>query len=366
MRKCDKIIALFATTVVLAATGVARADEKADALLKEVDARTQAIQTFHAKVIRKGREGTTEGQVFLQRPNRGRVVMKGSGSLSSVRVSDGETLWQTVSDKEFTRSAAPPGLGQLWPFFNRVEDIQFGMKEATRTYRGSRTADGEAFEVVEFRLERPLPQTIRLYISPDRLVRRIEAESEQFGKGETVYTEIQTDQPIDPDIFVFRPTEGMVERKTARPQDIEAGLLGVGKKAPDFTVPTMSGRTLSLKEALRGKKAVLLDFWFYGCPGCLQEFSHLKQLYASLRNKGLEIVAVNQGDSDEIIRKFLKQGGYTFPVAKGPKDGGIFSKYGVVAFPTNYLIDRYGKVVFRSVGFDEQGLKRALTGLGLK
>ena len=37
-----------------------------------------------------------------------------------------------------------------------------------------------------------------------------------------------------------------------------------------------------------------------------------------------------------------------------------------MAYPTNYLIDADGKIVWRSVGFNEEDLRAALAKLGLK
>ena len=45
------------------------------------------------------------------------------------------------------------------------------------------------------------------------------------------------------------------------------------------------------------------------------------------------------------------------------KIGGL---YGVQAYPTNYLIGPDGKVLWRSVGFDEEGLRAALAKAGVK
>ena len=44
----------------------------------------------------------------------------------------------------------------------------------------------------------------------------------------------------------------------------------------------------------------------------------------------------------------------------------VFQQYGVQGYPTNYLLDENGKVVFRSLGFDEAGLHTALAKLGLE
>lgn len=51
------------------------------------------------------------------------------------------------------------------------------------------------------------------------------------------------------------------------------------------------------------------------------------------------------------------------------KEGGIYDvaeKYGVMAYPTNYLVNAEGKVVWRGVGFDEAAMRKALEQAGLK
>jgi hypothetical protein len=37
----------------------------------------------------------------------------------------------------------------------------------------------------------------------------------------------------------------------------------VGKPAPLFTLPSPSGRPVALQDAINGRKAVLVNFWFY-------------------------------------------------------------------------------------------------------
>ena len=78
------------------------------------------------------------------------------------------------------------------------------------------------------------------------------------------------------------------------------------------------------------------------------------------------MIAINNGDKKDVINSYVKENEFTFRVGMPPKGYGIFSDYGVQAYPTNYLVDSNGKVVFRSVGFDEQGIKAALDKLGVK
>ncbi len=51
---------------------------------------------------------------------------------------------------------------------------------------------------------------------------------------------------------------------------------------------------------------------------------------------------------------------------RNTKDYAVFEDYGVMAYPTNYVLDSEGKVVYRSLGFDEKAIRAALEKLGVK
>jgi hypothetical protein len=73
-----------------------------------------------------------------------------------------------------------------------------------------------------------------------------------------------------------------------------------------------------------------------------------------------------------VINKYVSDNHFTFKIGMGGErvPGGkqheVFGLYGVQAYPTNYLVDPAGKVVYRSVGFNEAGLRAALEKLGVK
>jgi hypothetical protein len=93
-------------------------------------------------------------------------------------------------------------------------------------------------------------------------------------------------------------------------------------------------------------------------------------MYAELKSKGLELIAINNGDSKDRINQYVKEGSFTFPIGMGgprnTKDYQVFENYGVQAYPTNYVIGPDGKVVFRTIGFNEKGIREALAKLGVK
>jgi len=97
---------------------------------------------------------------------------------------------------------------------------------------------------------------------------------------------------------------------------------------------------------------------------------HLQKLYAELKDKGFDIIAVNAGDPADRITKYFTDSGFGFRSVMGGPPGSTgyktMEQYGVQAYPTNYLVDGDGKIVWRSVGFDEAGLIEALKKMGLK
>ena len=69
-----------------------------------------------------------------------------------------------------------------------------------------------------------------------------------------------------------------------------------------------------------------------------------------------------------MINKYVKENNFTFLIGmKGKGDNyDAALQYRVEAYPTNYVLDGNGKIVFRSVGFDEAGIRAALQKLDVK
>jgi hypothetical protein len=98
------------------------------------------------------------------------------------------------------------------------------------------------------------------------------------------------------------------------------------------------------------------------------EFPHLQKIADEYRASGLEVLTLNASDSRATIRRYFESEGFdlkTGLLEDTRTANTLLRQYGVQAFPTNYLIGRDGKVVWRGVGFDEKALRKAIAGLGL-
>lgn len=142
------------------------------------------------------------------------------------------------------------------------------------------------------------------------------------------------------------------------PQALAAQIQKAGFDVPnrdlpsqDFTLESLAGDQVSLS-SFKGK-VVLLSFWATWCGPCKQEMPEMQALYEKLKGKGFEVVAVDMMEDKAVVADFVKKSGYTFPVLldhTGAVGGG--QMYNARAIPTNYILDKAGKIVGRKIGVD--------------
>jgi thiol-disulfide isomerase/thioredoxin len=132
----------------------------------------------------------------------------------------------------------------------------------------------------------------------------------------------------------------------------------------DFTLFSPDGKKVTLSK-LKGK-VVVLDFWATWCGPCKNSFPYLEKIYRKYKsNKQVAVLAMNtwerlQGaEREQAVRDFLKANKYTFPVVY---DSNFVAKYGVEGIPTKFIIDKNGRIQFKSVGFENgEGMTNELT-----
>ena len=120
------------------------------------------------------------------------------------------------------------------------------------------------------------------------------------------------------------------------------------KPAVDFNLPDMEEELVSLKD-FRGK-VVLLNFWFPSCGPCQMELPHIQKIHEKYKDQDLKILLIQVAQTKEEGKKFLELNKYTltslFSDGKWALDN-----YGVKSCPTNFFIDRQGRIIFKSTGY---------------
>lgn len=124
--------------------------------------------------------------------------------------------------------------------------------------------------------------------------------------------------------------------------------LDVGNRAPDFTVTTINGETVSLSD-LRGQ-TVLLNFWGTWCGPCRREMPDFQAVYEEYSDKGFTILALAVGgDTEADVIEFRDEFGLTFPLAVDEGDI-INDQYGIISQPSTLILDEDGEIIFKNFG----------------
>ncbi len=124
----------------------------------------------------------------------------------------------------------------------------------------------------------------------------------------------------------------------------EGTVLGLGDVMADISITTPDGEQYKISELLEKKPVVVLNFWFLNCMPCLMEFPYLQEAYMEYEHV-VDVLAINPYDGNNAnVSAFQNEKGYTFPMA--PSDPSLAALFGVKAYPTTIVIDRYGIITF--------------------
>jgi methylamine dehydrogenase accessory protein MauD len=159
----------------------------------------------------------------------------------------------------------------------------------------------------------------------------------------------------------------MEQLEATTPNRVGRGGLMAGKKAPDFTLPSVLGPEVSLHDfAGRG---VFLVFTQAGCGPCLEIMPELNRLargvgFPSNGGAGPQVVVINNGDLPT-TRKWSIEAAARFPVLIQDKYS-ISKKYQVFATPFAFLIDECGVISSKGLVTNRQHIGYVLSGARAK
>lgn len=369
-----------AVMLTMSVTLSCEAQESAQIFVQKMSQAAHNQRTLNADIqfIWKTSTGTkaASGTIRLMKPNYALIKLTGDYPLR-VLASDGTTRYLAPDDKSYTQEPIDPHGEKIdtpwWGFPFRFFFGQSLNPFATVTNATeqldtvlSESVDGRQFRVLQAHGNGPMGEyKAQFYFFGDVLERTIVQFSSGTKSGvfEAKLSNVHVNVTYSARSFHFVPVAGQ------EPASISSGMLAIGEKAPDFTLPTPEGKPLTLSTQLQGKKATLVNFWYYNCAPCRIEFPEFEKLYEQYRGQGFTIVAVNRGDSAKTVSDYAHRAGLEFPIALGGEFGrpGVFANYKVSEeFPQTYLLDAEGRIVYRTAGMDIDGLKRALQQIGLR
>ncbi len=385
-------------------------DPEALALLQKVQTVTQKTHSLTADFTdiydyrNPPREFRNVGNVRLMKPNYAFVQHwnprknKKTGvweksSDSMIEASDGKTAWVVFFGGEYQKTKADPhgrNVGNdytpTFEFFDPAHSLlaQVHKQQAkgqliALTYAGTEVWEGRTYRLVDWEYKNDyqfgdeitkkapggvVTERDRLYIGNDNLVYRLVDTYNVGWSGERALRNVRVNAPLTAASFKFTLPPG-AHLPTPPPP-----LLAAGTPAPDFAAVAPDGSTVHLSD-YKGK-TVVLDFWSTWCGPCQMSMPHLEKVYQQVKDKNVAVLGVCVWDEKPAYDTWVtaKKGTYNFPTAfdpagRGPKS--IASNlYHVSGIPTQYVIDKDGKIAASTVGYDEGGtdLEAALNKLG--
>lgn len=118
-----------------------------------------------------------------------------------------------------------------------------------------------------------------------------------------------------------------------------------GDKPPGISGTDIHGEFINLSQ-FKGN-VIVLYFWTKSC--CGERVKQLEPYYCNNRYKGLAILAINVGNTSEIVESYAKDNGLTFTLQTDER-GMTAREYGVFGFPTIFILDRDGIIRKKILG----------------
>lgn len=129
--------------------------------------------------------------------------------------------------------------------------------------------------------------------------------------------------------------DGTIEFRIASPRQ-------EGKLVPKFDVPDINAKWVNTDE-LRGK-VVVLNFWFIGCVGCMDEIPKLSAMADKFKGNDDVVFLAIANNTPQELRGFLRGNKFNYRhIGQGLSLVKLFEFSG---YPKNIVVGRDGKIVY--------------------
>ncbi len=150
----------------------------------------------------------------------------------------------------------------------------------------------------------------------------------------------------DKQILMHMPRKGAIFLSTVL-ISLALGLTDMAL-AQDIILDELNAKPVNLS-GYKGKPAILF-FWTTWCPYCRQEIKTLNQMAPQLKKEETAVFAVNVGELDYTVRRFINNHMIILRVLLDRNSDAAYN-YDVIGVPTYILLDRTGRIISREYTF---------------
>ena len=119
----------------------------------------------------------------------------------------------------------------------------------------------------------------------------------------------------------------------------------IGKPVPEFSVTDLNGNPISLQDYR--EKVVLLDFWAVWCGFCTLEMPNIKKVYDTYKDEGFDVIGISLDTKASELQDYIKENDIQWRqiYTGGKRDDPLLQQYNITGVPTQWLLDRDGKLI---------------------
>ena len=132
----------------------------------------------------------------------------------------------------------------------------------------------------------------------------------------------------------------------------EPAKVAIGESAPAFKIKDSAGKVIDLAD-LTAKGPVLVRLTC-GCAGCDKELAYFQEIDAAYKGQGLISLYIFK-EPDDKVAKYVQEKRINFLYAVDSK-GDSWNVFQTKTMPTNFLIEKGGKIAAIAAGCDASGL----------
>ena len=241
--------------------------------------------------------------------------------------------------------------GEAQKLFNQFSEINQGIMQEQMRLNGEYQAAGQAQDQAKMQaIQEEFGKIVEAAQAKE--LELIKANSDSYVAAFVIASamgQMEYEQLKERFALLGENAKASTQGKAIADQIAKLEQTAVGQVAPNFTVTTPEGESISLYD-IKGK-VKLVDFWASWCGPCRGENPNVVALYKEYQPKGLEIFGVSLDNNKEAWVKAIADDGLIWKHGSDLKgwQSEPAKLYSITGIPATLLLDENNKIIAKNL-----------------